>query len=98
MSHFTVPDQFKRMVAHCALGKARDAWGNWEHVLYKDYMCKGKDPFSAYTMITKPDWEEFKKGRSSKEFAAKSNMQSKLQMRNTHPHRMGVLILWQETN
>ena len=56
----------------------------------KEYMCKGKDPFPAYTMITKPDWEEFKKGRSSKEFATKSKMQSKLQKRNTHPHRMGV--------
>jgi hypothetical protein len=66
-----VPDQFKRMVEHCALGKARDAWRNCKHVLYKDYMCKGKDPFSVYTMITKPYWEEFKRGRSSKEFSLK---------------------------
>ena len=78
------------MVEHCALGKARDAWRNWKHVLYKDYICKGKEPFSAYTMITNPDWEEFKRERATKKFREKSLMQLELQKKNTHPHRMGV--------
>ena len=90
MSHFNVPYEFIQQVEHCALGKSMDAWRNSKHVLYKEYMYEGKDPFSAYTMITKPDLEEFKRGRPSMEFSLKSDMQSKLQRRYTHPHRMGV--------
>src|ERR1041385_6175223 len=34
MSHFTAPDEFIRRLESCALGKAKDAWRNWKHVLY----------------------------------------------------------------
>ena len=46
---------------HAALNKARDAWRNWKHVLYKKYLSEGKDPIPAYPQITKVDWAEFKR-------------------------------------
>ena len=75
---------------HAALKKARDAWRNWKHVLYKKFLSQGKDPIPSYPQITKEDWIEFKSIRSSEEFIKKSAMQSELQKKNTHPHRMGV--------
>ena len=61
MSHFIVPDKWKKQVEHCAIRKATDAWRNWKHVLYKDYMLKGKEPFFAYTIIRNPDSLQFKR-------------------------------------
>ena len=90
MSHFIVPDKWKKQVEHYAIRKARDAWRNWKHVLYKDYMLKGKEPFSVYTMITNLDWLQFKRERETKVFPLKCVKQSALQKKNTHPHRMGV--------
>ena len=75
---------------HAALKKARDAWRNWKHVLYKKYLSEGKDPIPAYPQITKADWAEFKRVRETPEFVAKSFKQSELQKKNIHPHRMGV--------
>ena len=80
MDHFNIPEQWRMQVEHAALKKARDAWRNWKHVLYKKYLSEGKDPIPAYPQITKADWAEFK--RSAK--------QSELQKKNIHPHRMGV--------
>ena len=75
---------------HAALKKARDAWINWKHVLYKKYLNEGKDPIPAYPQITKADWAEFKRVRATKVFAEKSAKQPKLHKKNTHPHHMGV--------
>ena len=75
---------------HAALKKARDAWRNWKHVLYKKYFSEGKDLIPAYPQITKADWAEFKRVRATTEFAEKSFEQSELQKKNIHPHRMGV--------
>ena len=47
MDHFNVPEQWRMRVEHAALKKARDAWRNWKHVLYKKYLSEGKDPISA---------------------------------------------------
>ena len=56
MDHFNVPEQWRMQVEHAALKKARDAWRNWKHVLYKKYLSEGKDPIPAYPQITKADW------------------------------------------
>src|SRR3989337_1774639 len=90
MDHFNVPEQWRMQVEHTALKKARDAWRNWKHVLYKKYLSEGKDPIPAYPQITKADSTEFKRVRATTEFTEKSAKQSELQKRNTHPHRMGV--------
>ena len=90
MSHFIIPDKRKNQVEHCAIRKATDAWRNWKHVLYKDYMLKGKEPFSEYTMITNLDWLKFKRERETEAFRIISVKESALQKKNTHPHRMGV--------
>ena len=47
MDHFNVPEQWRMQVEHAALKKARDAWRNWKHVLYKKYLSEGKDPIPA---------------------------------------------------
>ena len=52
-------------VEHAALKKARDAWRNWKHVMYKKYLSEGKDPIPAYPQITKADWAEFKRARAT---------------------------------
>ena len=89
-------------VEHAALKKARDAWRNWKHVLYKKYLSEGKDPIPAYPQITKADWVEFKRVRETKEFAEKCFKQSELQNKNIHPHRMGVAgyygmkLIWEQ--
>ena len=75
---------------HAALKKARDAWRNWKHVLYKKYLREGKDPIPTYPQITKAGWAEFKRVGATTEFAKKNAKQSELQERNTHPHRMVV--------
>ncbi len=72
MDHFNVPEQWRMQVEHAALKKARDAWRNWKHVLYKKYLSEGKDLIPVYPQITKADWEEFKRVRATKEFAEKS--------------------------
>ena len=90
MDHFNVPEQWRMQVEHAALKKARDAWRNWKHVLYKKYLSEGKDPIPAYPQITKADWAEFKRVRATKEFAEKSVKQSELQKKNTHTCCMGV--------
>ena len=84
MDHFNVPEQWRMQVEHAALKKARDAWRNWKHVLYKKYLSEGKDPIPAYPQITKADWAEFKRVRATKEFAEKSFKQSKHQKKNIH--------------
>ena len=102
MDHFNVPEQWRMQVEHAALKKARDAWRNWKHVLYKKYLSEGKDPIPAYPQITKADWAEFKRVRATKEFAEKSFKQSELQKKNIHPHRMGVAgyygmkLIWEQ--
>lgn len=78
-------------VEHAALKKARDAWRNWKHMLYKKYLSEGKDPIPAYPQITKADWAEFKRVRATPDFAAKSFKQSKIQKKNIHPQHMGVV-------
>ena len=78
-------------VEHAALKKARDAWRNWKHMLYKKNLSEGKDPIPAYPQITKADCVEFKRVRATIEFTKKSAKQSELQKSNTHPHRMGVI-------
>ena len=89
-------------VEHAALKKARDAWRNWKHMLYKKYLSEGKDPIPAYPQITKADWAEFKRVRATPEFPAKSFKQSELQKKNIHPHRMGVTgyydmkLIWEQ--
>lgn len=84
---------------HVALNKARDAWRNWKHVLYKKYLSEGKDPIPAYPQITKVDWTKFKRVSATTEFAKKSAKQLELQKRNTHTHRMGGgRILHHETD
>ena len=55
MDHFNVLKQWRMQVEHTALKKARDAWRNWKHVLYKKYLSEGKDPIPAYPQITKAD-------------------------------------------
>ena len=55
MDHFNVPEQLRMQVEHVALKKARDAWRNGKHVLYKKYLSEGKDPIPAYPEITKAD-------------------------------------------
>ena len=60
MDHFNVPEQWIMLVEHAALKKARDAWRNWKHMLYKKYLSEGKDPIPAYPQITMADWAEFK--------------------------------------
>ena len=89
-------------VEHAALKKARNAWRNWKHMLYKKYLSEGKDPIPAYPQITKADWEEFKRVRATPEFVANSFKQSKLLKKNIHPHRMGVAgyygmkLIWEQ--
>ena len=90
MDHFNVPEQWRMQVEHAALKKARDAWRNWKHVLYKKYLSEGKDPIPAYPQITKADWAEFKRVSATPEFAAKSFKQSELQKKNIQPRHMGV--------
>ena len=65
-------------VEHTALKKARDAWRNWKHVLYKKYLSEGKDPIPAYPQIRKVDWAEFKRAMATTKFVAKSAKQSEL--------------------
>ena len=86
MDHFNIAEQWKMQVEHAALKKARDAWRNWKHVLYKKYLSEGKDPIPAYPQITK----EFKRVRATPDFSVKSFKQSELHKKNIHPHRMGV--------
>jgi hypothetical protein len=90
MDHFNVPEEWKPQVQNATLKKARDAWRNWKHVLYKKYVTEDKNPIPAYPQITMVDWAEFKRIRATDEFAKKSAKQSELQKKNTHPHRMGV--------
>ena len=75
---------------HGALKKARDAWRNWKHMLYKKYLSEGKDPIPSCPQIRKVDWAEFKRVRATIEFAEKSARPSQLQKRNTYTNRMGV--------
>ena len=102
MDHFNVPEQWRMRVEHAALKKARDAWRNWKHVLYKKYLSEGKDPIPAYPQITKADWPEFERVRETKEFAEKSFKQSELQKKDIHPHRMGMAgyygmkLIWEQ--
>ena len=56
MDHFNIPEQRRTQVEHATLKKARDAWRNWKHVLYKNYLSEGKDPIPAYSQFTKLDW------------------------------------------
>ena len=35
MDHINISEQWRMHVEHAALKKARDAWRNWKHVLYK---------------------------------------------------------------
>ena len=89
-------------VEHAELKKARDAWRNWKHVLYKKYFSEGKDPIPAYPQITKVDWAEFQRLRATPEFAEKSFKKSELQKKNIHPQRMGVAgyygmkLIWEQ--
>ena len=53
---------------NAALKKARDAWRNWKHELYKKYVMEDKDPIPAYPQITMADWAEFKRIRATEEF------------------------------
>ena len=55
IDHFNIPEQWRMQVEHAAQKKARDAWRNWKHVLYKKYLSEGKDPIPAYPQITKAD-------------------------------------------
>ena len=71
-------------VEHAALKKARDAWRNWKHVLYKKYLSEGKDPIPAYPQITKADWAEFKRVRATTKCATKSAKKSELQIGRAH--------------
>ena len=51
MDQFNVPEKWRIQVEHAALKKARDAWRNWKHVLYKKYLSEGKDPIPAYPQL-----------------------------------------------
>ena len=66
MDHFNVSEQWRMHVEYAALKKARDAWRNWKHVMYKKYLSEGKDPIPAYPQITKVDSAEFKSVRATK--------------------------------
>ena len=98
MDQFNVPEQWRMQVEHAALKKARDAWRNWKHMLYKKYLSEGKDPIPAYPQITKADWAEFKRVRATTEFTQKSAKQSELHKRNTHPLYGYSWILRHETD
>ena len=55
INHFNVLEQWRMQVEHAALKKARHAWRNWKHVMYKKYLSEGKDPIPAYPQIAKAD-------------------------------------------
>ena len=94
-AHFNIPEEWREQVQHATLKKARDAWRNWKHVLYKKFLSQGKDPIPSYAQITKEDWTKFKRVRASEEFIKKSAMQSELQKKNTHTPTVWV---WQDTS
>ena len=80
-------------VEHAALKKARDAWRNWKHVLYKKYLSEGKDPIPAYPQITKADWAEFKRVRATKGLLGRVSSNQNFRRRTYTP----TVWVWQDT-
>ncbi|KAE8820990.1 hypothetical protein D1007_01021 [Hordeum vulgare] len=101
-THFNALEEWREQVQHSALKKASDAWINWKHVLYKEFLTQGKDPIPSYPKITKEDWKKFRTTRSSEVFIKKSAMQSELWKKNAHLNRMGVAgyygmkLIWED--
>ena len=75
-------------VEHAALKKARDAWRNWKHVLYKKYLSEGKDSIPAYPQITKQT------GQNSKGSGKLKSLLRRVSSNRNFRRRTYTLTVW----
>ena len=55
-----------------------------------DFMKINKSPFGLYPSVSKSDWEEFCRLKSSGEFQTESQKGQELARKNKHPHFLGT--------
>ena len=56
----------------------------------RDFVRTNQTPYKVFSKITKEDWEEFVKARTTEEALKKSKENSEIAKKNVHRHKLGL--------